>query len=283
MQSKTFLGGVIIDIETFLNYITSSGFWLVLIAAGLFTFSLAFLLARHIEKRGYEQYAGPILTLGFLLITISFLATSLGVYQPHVLAVYYITYVPGMICTIVAPGLFIKKLFPERLSVLLLAAPSAAIPFLFYNCAGYSCGMEFVTIHLYSLYPVFEYFGAVMFSVIAFGYILLLLIILRKENRTEKIILVPILAALCVFSYYFSPAACAFPATAYLYIALKENGIYTGLKSTIFLYVSAGIIALLLPVLYKNHIYCVNSCTFDLLVILALSMIITGTLTILKK
>lgn len=269
--------------EVFLNYITSSGFWLVLIAAGLFTFSLAFLLARHIEKKRYERYAGHILTLGFLLITISFLATSLGVYKPPLLAIYYITYVSGMICTIVAPGIYIKRLFPEKLSVLLLALPSTAIPFLFYKCAGNSCGMEFVKIHLYSLYPVFEYFGAVIFSVIAFGFILLLLIILEKENRKEKIIRILGLAALCVFSYYISPTACAVPAAAYLYIALKEKGIETDLKSTIFLYVSAGIIALLLPVLYKNHIYCVNSCTFDLLVILALSMIITGTLTILKK
>ena len=143
--------------------------------------------------------------------------------------------------------------------------------------------MEFVRIHLFSLYPVFEYFGAVMFSVIAFGNILLLLIILKKENPTEKIILVPTLAALCAISYYFCPAAFAVPAAAYLYAALKENGIYTGLKGAIFLYVSAGIIAFLLPVLYKNHIYCVNSCTFDLLIILALSMIITGTLAIFKK
>ena len=270
------------EFEAFLNYITGSGFWLVLIAAGLFTFSLAFLLARHIEKRGYKPYAGHILGLGFLLIVISFLVTRAPPILPLKI-LYYITYVSGVICTIVTPGLYVKNKFPERLSVLLLAAPSAAIPFLFYNCAGNSCGMEFVTIHLYSLYPVFEYFGAIMFSVIAFGFILLLLIILEKENRKEKIILILGLAALCAISYYISPAACAVPAVAYLYIALKENGIKTDVKKSISLYISAGVIALLLPVLYKNHIYCVNTCTFDLLITLALSLVLLGTLVIIKK
>jgi len=270
------------EFEAFLNYITGSGFWLVLIAAGLFTFSLAFLFAHHIEKKGYEQYSGHILGLGFLLIVISFLVTRAPPILPLKI-LYYITYVSGAICTIVAHGLYVKKQFPERLSVLLLAAPSAAIPFLFYNCAGNSCDMEFVTIYLYSLYPVFEYFGAVMFSAIAFGFILLLLAILKKENRTEKIILIPVLAALCAVSYYISPIPCAIPVVAYLYTALKENGIEINPKRGIFLYISAGVIAVLLPVLYKNHIYCVNSCAFDLLVTLALSLVVLGTLAIIKK
>lgn len=143
--------------------------------------------------------------------------------------------------------------------------------------------MEFVTIHLYSLYPVFEFFGAVMYSVMAFGLMIFLLLILKLENPTKKIILITALAALCAVSYYISPVAGAVPAAAYFYTALKENGIETGVKRVIFLYISALIIAFLLPVLYENYIYCVNSCTFDLLITLALSLVILGTVAILKK
>lgn len=254
----------------------------MLLAAGLFTFSLAYLAARQIEKKGYEDYAAHIIGLGFLLICISFLVTR----GPPVLPlkiIYYITYVSGIICTIVAPGIYIKKQFPEKLSSLLLAAPSAAIPFLFYGCAGNSCDMEYVKIYLYSIYPVFEFFGAVMLSIMAFGLIALCCIAFEQKDSAEKIWYILSIAVLLLLSLFSGLITGGVLAGAYFYLALKEKNIRTGGKRTIILFVAAGAIALLIHVLENNYIACVNACTSGLLEILAFSFIILGTTDILMR
>jgi cobalamin synthase len=93
-----------------------------------------------------------------------------------------------------------------------------------------------------------------MVSIMSFGLMVLLPKILKKENPTKKIIQILALAALCAVSHFLSMLVFAAPVAKYLYSSLKK--IETDIKKAIILYISTGIIALILFPGTESYLLC---------------------------